>query len=78
MGAPGGLGMMMAVWLGEYESLEQAAAQCRPAAKRVEPYPQWAAYYDKLYALYHAAYGRLKPMFDDLAQLQESVSQESR
>lgn len=78
MGAPGGLGMMMAVWLGEYESLEQAAAQCRPAAKRVEPDPRWAAYYDKLYVLYHAAYGRLKPMFDDLAQLQESISRENR
>ncbi len=78
LGAPGGLGMMMAVWLGEYESLEQAAVQCRPAARRVEPDLEWVGHYNKMYALYHAAYGCMKPLFDDLAQLQKSIPSENR
>ena len=69
LGAPGGLGMMNAVWLGEYPTLQEAAARVQGRMQVIKPRPAWTQYYQDMYEIYHSCYGALRESFSALSQL---------
>ncbi|MBQ3379873.1 MAG: FGGY-family carbohydrate kinase [Clostridia bacterium] len=65
-GAPAGLAIMMMPAIGEYESIEKAAADCVEITKTVLPDPEWAAHYDEMFKIYKSVY---EHTIDDFAAL---------
>lgn len=69
LGAPGGLGMMNAVYLGEYPDLKEAAVSASPRTTQINPEEEWVEHYEKMYQIYHKCYGDLQKRFLDLSQV---------
>lgn len=69
LGAPGGLGMMNAVYLGEYPDLKEAAKSVSSKGTIVDPVDGWMEHYEKMYTIYHKCYGDLKERFLSLSRL---------
>ena len=69
MGAPGGLGIMNAVWLGEHATIQEAAAGIQTEMQIIQPEEEWIEHYQKMYEIYHSCYGDLKECFSAISRL---------
>ena len=61
--------MMNAVWLGEYPTLQEAAARVQGRMQVIKPKPSWTQYYQDMYEIYHSCYGALRESFSAISQL---------
>jgi len=69
LGAPGGLAYMMAAYMGEYASAEEASKCCLRIKRTIEPVQEWIKIYDEMYHIYKDSYLALSSQFKALSKL---------
>lgn len=61
-----GCAAMMATAIGEYRSLDQAAAAMIRYAKKIEPNEKWVELYDRMMPVYEGLYAASQPLYAQL------------